>query len=214
MHARANRLAERVRPWLGKQGAVLDYGCGTGHNAMALRRVCRREVLEMDVADLKTIGPPAVLVPGPIPLDSGSISSCVLLFVLNYTADPAQVFRELRRVTSERLVIVQAVARSPRFRRLLHAREILEGGIAWDIARAMRWIGNGRDGLVARSGLTRTELIDMAEAAGWCLIRNEPEPGWRKRRWLSRDLFVFEPAAMPEQSKVGAVQAPVTCKPS
>lgn len=193
MWARANAVAARLLPWLPTSGAVLDFGCGTGHNAERLRVLTGLPVAEMDVADLKLVGPQATLLPtetAAVPLAESELEASLLLFVMSYAQDPAQIFRELHRVTGGRLLVLQSVSRSPRFRRLLWVRECIEGGWAWDVARWFRWVRTGRDGLQVRQVFAREELIKLAADQGWSLVHWEPERG--PKQWLSRDLFVFE----------------------
>ena len=53
LERRAEALARRIAPFLADDGTVLDIGCGTGHNAAALR-VLRPQlaVCEADVVDM------------------------------------------------------------------------------------------------------------------------------------------------------------------
>jgi len=199
MHARARTVTERLAPWLPSRGLVLDFGCGTGHNAACLRERTGLRVREMDVADLKLVGPPAEQVDwrggqGSIPLPDNAVDTSLLLFVLSYADHPERVLSELRRVTSGRLLILQSVCREPRFRRLLWWREVLEGGLAWDVARIFRWVRGGREGLCVRQVFDRDALVELASASGWSLVQQLPESERAPERWLSRDLLVFEPA--------------------
>jgi len=206
MRARARHVARRLAPWLPAEGVVLDFGCGTGHNAVCLRERSGLEICEMDVADLKVVGPPARQLDwsagqGTIPLADGAVETSVLLFVLSYADHPERVLRELRRVTSGRVLILQSVCREPRLRRLLWWREILEGGFAWDVARLFRWVRNGREGLCVRQVFDRASLIELVAASGWSLVHQAPESEHAPNRWLSRDLLVFEPCR-PSVGKV------------
>jgi len=55
LERRAEALARRISPFLANCDSVLDIGCGTGHNAAALRALRPRLlVYEADVVDMKS----------------------------------------------------------------------------------------------------------------------------------------------------------------
>ena len=110
-------LAELLGP-LGPGTSVLEVGCGTGHFAAALR--ARMEGVRVVGVDLS----PAMLlharerVPSlradarRLPFPSATFDAAVLIAVLDFVEDPAQVLREAMRVARGRVVLLALVSHS------------------------------------------------------------------------------------------------------
>lgn len=194
LERRAAILARRIAPFLVDCGSVLDIGCGTGHNTVALRALRPRlTVGEADVVDMKVVGGPPVLVEdGVLPFPQDRFDAGVMLFVLHYPADPVSLLREAHRVVRQRLVILQSTWGDARSRWLLRGREWLQGAAAF---HAARWVGLIRPcpcPLDVARLFDRPLLEDLFRAAGWT-AKHRQEERWPGTR-LSRDLYVLEKA--------------------
>lgn len=189
---RAERLAARLAPFIGHGGRWLDIGCGTGHNAAALAARCRCAFDQADVVDLHVVGPPPVLFNGhALPFASSSFDGALMLFVLQYVADPAPLLREARRVVRGRLLVIQSTWQSHAGLATLRGREWLQGRFALRMARRLGLVAApDENALRPRHYLTRRRLGELFTAAGWYAAHCQSAP------WplvgLSRDLYVLE----------------------
>ena len=110
MERRAGQLIEQVGGWLPREGPVLDLGSGTGHLSARLARERGLEMVTADVSDMHVVGPPPVLLAnGLLPFEDRRFSAAVLLFMLAYPADPAEVLKEAARVTRGPVIVVQSL---------------------------------------------------------------------------------------------------------
>ena len=189
---RAEGLAARLAPFIGHGGRWLDIGCGTGHNAAALAARCRCAIDQADVVDLHVVGPPPVLLSGPeLPFAPATFDGALLLFVLQYVADPAPLLREARRVVRGRLLVIQSTYQGRAGLATLRGREWLQGRFALRLASRLGLVAAADESaLRPRAYLTRQRLGELFTAAGWRATHCQPAP------WplvgLSRDLYVLE----------------------
>jgi ubiquinone/menaquinone biosynthesis C-methylase UbiE len=146
MERRSRRLLEQVRVWLPAGGPVLDLGSGTGHLAARLERELGLEVVTADVVDMHVTGrPPVLLAGGPLPFAANSCTASLLLFMLAYPADPAQVLAEAARVTRRGgpVILVQSIS-AGRLGRLWHrAREFLWTVVAFHASKLVGYVPRG-----------------------------------------------------------------------
>jgi ubiquinone/menaquinone biosynthesis C-methylase UbiE len=127
MERRARRLTAQVGAWLPAQGPVLDLGSGTGHVAARLQRERGLEVVTADVSDIHVVGPPPVLVgDGVLPFAESTFAAALLIFMLAYPSDPADLLAQAARVTRGPVIVVQT----------LHSNRL---GYAWFRAREFFW---------------------------------------------------------------------------
>jgi len=127
MERRARRLMEQVEAWLPAQGPVLDLGSGTGHLSARLERELGLEVVTADVSDIHVVGrPPILIADGVLPFEEGTFSAALLLFILSYPNEPAEVLMEVARVTRGPIILVQS----------LHSNRM---GYAWLRVREFVW---------------------------------------------------------------------------
>lgn len=190
---RAQGLLARLRPHLFSGGRWLDLGSGTGHNAVALARALRADVVPVDVADLHTSGPAPMLYGGrALPFPDDAFDGAMLLFVLHYLPDPLLTLRELRRVTRRRVLLMQSTWRHAPARRLLAAREWALGRGGFALARALRCLPAAPCRMQPLRFMTRTELLRLCASAQLRAAKIVPSRG--DRIGLSRDLLVLEPA--------------------
>jgi SAM-dependent methyltransferase len=194
LERRAEALARRITPFLADCGSALDIGCGTGHNAAALRALCPQlAVCEADVVDMKVVGDPPVLIHDKVlPFPQDRFDCGLLLFVLHYPADPESLLREAHRIIRQRLLILQATWGDALSRWLLRGREWLQGAAAFHVARRAGLIRPCPCPLRATQLLDRPHLEELFRASGWT-VQHRQEDCWPGTR-LSRDLYVLEKA--------------------
>lgn len=193
MRRRARQLAARLAPHLQDGQDLLDLGCGTGHNAAALRaRFPGLRIVEADVTDMKSHGPPPISVPsdGPLPFADASFDAAILLFVLHYAPHPAELLAEIARICSKQVIVIQSTYTGRFARELLSAREWALGRGALRFARAVGAAPGDPAALHPVRYFTNRELHEVFEASGLRVERVEPER-WPLTR-LSRDLFVLK----------------------
>ncbi|MEO8376822.1 MAG: methyltransferase domain-containing protein [Candidatus Sumerlaeota bacterium] len=192
MANRAQRVCARLAPHLPDDGTVLDVGCGTGHNAEYIRSKFRRDVSEADVADMKTVGPPPMLFDGQnLPFEDGSFDTSLLLYVLHYATDQERILRELRRVTRNRLLILQSTYNGPTARSALSFREFFLGRGALTAASACGVVSANAAAFRVNQFMSRDGMEELLKKTGWKLTAVRPERTWPLQ--LSRDLFVAKP---------------------
>jgi SAM-dependent methyltransferase len=192
LHYRAERILSRIGPFLPPQGTVLDIGCGTGHNAAAIRaRYASVEVLEADVVDMKVTGPPPVLLDGKeLPFGDGQFECGLALFVLHYSADPVALLCEARRVISRRLIVLQSTYEGWYSLMILRCRETVQGRGAFHLARRAGLIRPCRCSLRPRAFLNTGQLESLFKLSGWSVRCRLPQ--YRLMTRVSRDLYVLE----------------------
>ncbi len=143
MERRSRRLLAQVREWLPSSGPVLDLGSGTGHFAARVERELRLHVVPADVIDMHVTGRPPILVAdGPLPFEAETYSAALLLFMLAYPADPAQVLGEAARVTRRGgpVILVQSVSAGRLGRSWHRAREFLWTVVAFHASKLVGYV--------------------------------------------------------------------------
>jgi SAM-dependent methyltransferase len=192
LESRARALAKRFAPHLPKQGRILDYGCGTGHTALALASHYAREVCEVDIVNMKLVGPAPLLLNSPsLPFPDRAFSCTLLLFVLHYLENPVGVLRELRRVTADRMIVIQSTYHGFAGRLLLGLRETIQGRGALRAVQTFGLLRACSCSLMPLRFYTRDELRDAFARAGWLEVNRKAPDSWRHP--APRDLFVLEP---------------------
>lgn len=198
---RADQIANWLSPHLPLAGHVLDVGSGTGHNAVALRTRTQLELAEADVVDMHAVGDGPALFDGiRLPFGDGEFAASLLIFVLQYPDNPLELLLETRRVTTGRVLVVQSTYRGAVGLVLLKTREFLMGRFAFRLARMTRFIGDVPCPLTPRRYWTREEIIELGRLANLTLREVVPESPPNQvncKRFLSRDLFVFESSPVP-----------------
>ena len=193
LRRRGRQLLRRIAPHLPRAGSLLDVGCGTGHNADAIRRhLPGLRVVEADVADMKLVGPPPVLFDRLLPFPADSFDCGTMLFVLHYPADPLALLGEARRVIVGPLIVIQSTYQGRVARRLLAAREFVQGRAALGAARRLGLVRTRGTPLSPATLMDRTLLRKLFADAGW-RVASRSAQRWPLTR-LSRDLYVLEKA--------------------
>ncbi len=192
MRRRARELALRLAPHVPVAGTLLDIGCGTGHNAVALREFFPRlQVIEADVVDMKTVGGPPVLIhDARLPFADGAFPAALLLFILHYPQDPGALVREALRVASHKLIVVQSTWVHRPARAVLQAREWIQGRGAFTLAKAVRFVKNVECPMRPIRYFDREMLDELLTQPGWVVTR--PEGARVPLAGLSRDLYILE----------------------
>jgi SAM-dependent methyltransferase len=191
MARRAERLADWLLPFLPPEGAVLDIGAGTGHNAVALGRRRSGAVINLDVADLHVVGDrPARFDGVHMPFADNSFAAVLLMFVLQYSPDPSQLLREARRVCSGPLLILQSTYHGRISEAALRLYDLAWGPLAFAVARAAQLVAPGHAPLYARVLATRPLLLHTFARAGLQaqIVRSRSWPLLN----VQRDLYLLE----------------------
>jgi hypothetical protein len=194
MGRRAQQLMRRLESWIPAGSRVADIGSGTGHNAEAWRHHFDASVEEFDVADLHWVGGGPMIFDGRMLVASdASYSVVTLLFVLQYASDPLGLLQEIRRVSADRVILIQSTYRGTWGYFWLRVREFVWGPLAYGVARVAGIVKGPSCSLKSRTLFTREQLAELFRQTGLTVIHWEPE------RWLgmsiSRDLYVLECAA-------------------
>jgi ubiquinone/menaquinone biosynthesis C-methylase UbiE len=192
MERRAHSIAARVSAALPDQGAVLDIGSGTGHNAQALARRTGLQVVEADVTDLSMVGTRAIRFERVLPFRSGAFMAGLLIFVLQYCENPPELLREVARVAGGRVLVLQTTSAGRLGHAVICLEEIIWGPLAFLIARAAGLIGPARFTLGARRHYTRALLLEHIQQAG-LRVRAHSAHRWPLVA-VSDDLYVLEDA--------------------
>jgi SAM-dependent methyltransferase len=189
MSCRARLLAARLAPLLPGAGPWFDIGSGTGHNAVALSRVARVQIIEADITNINTCGPAPVRFAGALPFRRRSGSAALLLYVLQYPDTPEALLREAARVSDGRVIVAQSTYIGAGWLALWLA-EILTGPLAYLAARGAGLVPPGRFTLATRRIYTRAALQRQFGNAGLRIHELHAQP-WPFVR-VSDDLFVLE----------------------
>lgn len=121
---RAQRLVERLRPWLPAEGWVLDIGAGTGHIAEAVERR-GLDAVACDIVDLNFVKLPFVLADGArLPFASTVFDAALLITMLHHVPGGLHeaFLREALRVLKPggRLLLMEDVYHGPLERKAVH----------------------------------------------------------------------------------------------
>ena len=190
MNRRAERIFQRVRPHLPAAGKVADLGSGTGHNGEFITSRTNLTVHPFDVEDIHWIGPsPEILSNGEIPVDDGYFDAVLLMYVLHYPADAAELLREASRIAKGPLIVLQSTYAGGAARAALRAREFLYGRFGFYLSRAAGLVAAESCPLTPTRYFTREELASVFSAAGLVVRATESLFTFRS---LRRDLFVLE----------------------
>lgn len=191
MNNRAAVLVDRISGDLPSDGTIADIGSGTGHNAEKIRLSTCLSVEEFDVSDLHWRGPgPKIIVDETIPADDRRFDAVLLLFVLHYPDSPQTLLREARRISRNRVIVVQSTYSGWLGLSVLRLRELFWGRIAYYLAAMVRLVSGGTCPLSPKRYFTRPELVECFQQAGFVVrtVRPSTWPGLR----VSRDLFLLE----------------------
>lgn len=163
---RARGLMARVVPLFPRGAAVLDVGCGTGHNAERLRRLGLGPVSEVDVVDFKVARPGPILFDGrSLPFADAQFDVVMLIYVLHYAPDPAALLEEARRVCRGALVVMQTVCEGGRGGPFYRGNELISR-LGFYAARFFQAIPAVQCPLHSARGFSRSAFLRVTRQAG------------------------------------------------
>ncbi len=195
MQRRATQLAQHLAPHLPTRGVVLDVGAGTGHNSHALRRQTALTFVDADVVQMRVLPGNAVLYDGlRLPFADDTFTAALLVFVLHYVIDPAALLREVGRVTSGGVLLLQTTYRGRVGAHVACGYDYLWGPLAFEVARRLRWVPTDQHAMTARQFYTRQHLADVVQQAGFVAQHVTSLP-WRGVP-VAYDLLRLEPIAL------------------
>lgn len=204
LEARAERLARWLVPHLPPGARLLDIGSGTGHNAVALRRLSGGTCVEVDVVDFHLAGEGPLLFDGErLPIAEERVDVGLLIHVLSFAGRPATLLREAGRVASRGVVVIQTVYHGLHGRLFLRFRGWLLGRGAFRACRALGLIPWAPDPLAVRRRFSPGELESIVRDAGLVLLRAESKGGFASL--TSRTLLVLARPPEAEGDNRGAV---------
>lgn len=180
MTRRRQGFYDRLREHLPFEGTIADIGSGTGHNAESIRRHTNRTVVEFDVANLRWAGPVAqrILQPdGRIPAEDAAFGGPSVLFVLHYPCDPLAVLHEIRRITTDSVLVIQSTYNGALSQLALKFREFFLGRLVLSCPICGPRIERGMSTCPAPL-LTIEELLTLFASAGFhvCRMQSEESP--------------------------------------
>ena len=149
LHQRSERLAEVLAPLLPDNGRVLDVGAGDG--LLARRIQIRRP--DLSILGIDTLVRPDAAIPirkfdgERIPYPSNSFDAVMAIDVLHHVTDAEALVREMKRVSSHRIVIKD---------------HIKSGYLSGMLLRLMDWVGNAHHGVaLPYNYLTKQEWTEL-----------------------------------------------------
>jgi SAM-dependent methyltransferase len=194
LRRRAQRLVRFILPELPTVGPILDVGSGTGHNAVYLAGITALEVIEADVVDMHAAGPGPVLFDGKmLPFDDAEFAASIVLFVLQYVTDHEVLLREIRRVTSGRVIVLQSTHSGALGRSILKVREFVTGRLAFFVAGYLGFVSARRCALNPKRFFARRGLEEVLGASGFRVRSIRRFDAFT--HCVTRELYVLEPIA-------------------
>ncbi|MDP2653475.1 MAG: methyltransferase domain-containing protein [Candidatus Omnitrophota bacterium] len=194
LERRARQLWEKFHAYLPASGRVLDVGSATGHMAWTLARKTRLIPVETDVVNMstKTAGP--VIFDGErLPFADKSFDAALVLFVLQFARQPVALLREISRVTTGPVIMMQSGYETGLGRIFLRCRTWAFGSFALRLMKAARMVNREcSDSMVPRRMLTRQACKEFSVQAGFWVEHFIPCPSLTG---VSRDLYVLRRAA-------------------
>ena len=188
---RARPLTERLRPWVPVGCQIADVGSGTGHNAMVWRSEFGAAVDEFDVADLHWVGAGPTIFDGQrFSVADRTYQVVTVLFVLQYSSQVFHLLQEVRRISADRVIVIQSTYRGRWGRLWLNVRGFLWGPVACTVARLAGVVQGNPRSLVSQRLYSRDELRQLFLNVGLTVRHWEPEEWWGFQ--ISRDLIVLE----------------------
>jgi ubiquinone/menaquinone biosynthesis C-methylase UbiE len=112
---RAEEIGKQILPLLEGSGRVLDVGCGSAHLGFLISQSTNRQVEFLDVKRVPFVHPEVkvTLYDGKIiPYENRSFETSLAIFTLHHTQNAVQVLKEIVRVTSRYVVIVEDYLKS------------------------------------------------------------------------------------------------------
>lgn len=108
---RANQIVPRFGRFILKKDNILDIGCGTGAIAKLIeRKYCKNITLvDVDYNQMCDLYPVTIYDGKKLPFKNNQFSKSLLIAVLHHSNNPAQLLKEAKRVTSEKIIIMEDI---------------------------------------------------------------------------------------------------------
>ena len=194
LRRRAERLVRFMLPDLPTVGPILDVGSGTGHNADCLAGRAPVEVIEADIVDIHLVGRGPVLFDGKVlPFPDAQFAASILLFVLQYAAEPELLLKETRRVTSGRVMVLQSIYSGNIGHSILRAWDFVTGRLAFRLAGTFGLVSARTSALRPERFFTRASLEQLLADSGFRVLAVRRLDALSLH--VSRELYVLEPLA-------------------
>lgn len=181
MRRRARRKWRWFAPHAGTPRRLLDLGAGEGYVGSVARDATGAEVMLADVVDFNRTDLPHIVYDGKrLPFADHAFDVTLLVFVLHHARDAAEVLREVRRVTTTRVLVIESVFERMWERRWLETADRL--------ANRLRSGGRMRG---QEDFLHVRRVADWREvfaAQGFRVVGEDRRGGW----WHRQHLFVLE----------------------
>lgn len=183
MTTRFERFTRALEQAIGRDGCVLDFGCGTGALARVLVQrgwqVSGTDASDAMLAQARQLSPDLKLVPlplgGPLPFEDCRFDAVVASSVFEYLADPQATVRELARLLVPGGVLLCTVPdpRDPGRRRERLRQAVARFGPAWWLLRRTRWAAYAGYLRLSVNRMPLEGWVRIAENAG---LRAGPVP--------------------------------------
>lgn len=171
---RAEWLWSVFKQELSQVDTLLDVGSGTGDFGEVLRSRGIQKVLEIDVANFSFTHYSPVLFDGQeIPFESNSFDVVTLIAVLQYNQLPNQLLAEAARVSRGTVLIMQTVSTGGLGSKLHWLEELIEGRMAWYIAKLIGCFKGNKCPLQPINYLMENGIKDLLQEifSNWTIIR-------------------------------------------
>lgn len=103
-----HKTISRFEGFINENDKVLDVGTGCGWNAQYLKEKKNVQVALLDVIDFNQTDLKLVLYDGKkIPFPDNSFDAVLLIYVLHHCNKPLEILKEAKRVTKDRIIIME-----------------------------------------------------------------------------------------------------------
>ncbi len=191
LERRAVRIAGQIAAHLPETGKVLDIGSGTGHNVRELSKTTFLSFFETDVVNMSLTDSRPILFDGKdLPFNNNAFSSSLMLFMLHYVEEPALFLKEVHRITSGKVILVQSVYNGRTGLLTLKYRELVQGRSAFHVCKCPGLLKNCPCSLFPVRYFTRNQLSKIIFQTGFSIAHFDYKewPGLS----VSRDLYILE----------------------
>lgn len=105
-------FVRHLKPYLPAQGQLIDIGCASGKMAEYIQKQTGLDITLLDVVDHNESHLPLQTYDGhKIPFKTNQFDVSLLVFVLHHATDPIQLLAETRRITRQRLIVIEDTPR-------------------------------------------------------------------------------------------------------
>ena len=174
LSARARKIFFWLKACLPYHGSLLDIGSGTGHNGREIKRRMGLALTELDLTDMSMTGTPPLLYDGKhIPFPDKSHDCSTMIFVLQYVADPYTFLKEVKRITTGNIIVLQTVYQTPLSGYLLKVYEFLMGRLPYYLFKMLSIFPNAICTLKPARQYSASQLEDLFTTTGLVITLNK-----------------------------------------